>query len=123
MRIHLLTGGAVLLFGILGTNASFAAAQNSTDLTGPLASMTCADFTAMGPTAQADAVKQIAPNSLTSNSGAATTATPAASGTAVAGTPLEAGQLVAACQSAGPTSTVQDAYSHFSTPGANTTTK
>ena len=121
MRIQLLASGVVVLFGMMGANTSFAAAQNSTDLTGPLASMTCADFTALGPTAQADAVKQIAPNSLTSNSGTATATTPAAAGTAVAGTPLEAGQLVAACQSAGPTSTVQDAYSHFSTPGATTT--
>jgi hypothetical protein len=103
MRIQLLTGGAVL--------------------SGPLGSMTCADFTAMGPTAQADAVKQIGPTSLTSNSGTTTTATPAASGTAAAGTPLEAGQLVAACQAAGPTSTVHDAYSSFSSPAATTTKK
>jgi hypothetical protein len=114
MRIQLLTGGVVLLCGILGANASFAQATNSTDISGPLGSMTCAAFSALGPTAQADAVKQIAPASLTSNSGGTTAATPAASSTAAAGTPLEAGQLVAACQAAPATSTVHDAYSAFS---------
>ena len=125
MRIQLLASGAVLVLGMLGASASVAQAQNSTDISGPLGSMTCSAFTALSPTAQADALKAADANSLTSNSGASTTAgngKVTAGGTTAAGAPLTEGQLIAACQAASPTSSVHDAYSSFSS-GATTTAK
>ena len=110
MRMKFLTGSAVLVLGMLG--ASGAMAQSQT-IGAPLAGMTCADFAALSPAAQTDAVnKGVAASSLTSNS--STTPASDSKTAAAVGTPLAAGQLIAACQAGSPTSTLQDALSHFS---------
>jgi hypothetical protein len=119
MRILFVTAAAALTVGALSAGAALAQAKSSIEISGPLGAMTCSDFTALSPTAQADAVKKLdlgnATGSVTSNSGAsATDSTKAAAGTAAtAGTPLTEGQLVAACQAAKPASTVHDAYAAF----------
>ena len=57
---------------------------------------------------------------MASNSNSSGTASGSTAGSTAAGTPLTAGQLVAACQAASPTSTLQDAYAHFNS-GTNST--
>ena len=124
MRIQLLMGGALVAAALM-TGGAYAQAQPQTDISGTLGAMSCADFTQMGPTAQADALKQVgAPNpagSLTSNSGSGDAGANATAPSA-AGTPLTAGQLIAACQAASPTTTVHDAFSSFNA-GANVPVK
>lgn len=124
MRIQLLVGGAMVAAALMGGSA-FAQAQSQTDISGTLGAMSCGDFAKLGPTAQADALKQIgAPNpagSLTSNSGSGDNGANATAPSA-AGTPLTAGQLIAACQAASPTTTVHDAFSSFNS-GANVPVK
>ena len=129
---------ATLLIGAL--SAGSALAQNAPAATGALAggngSMTCGDFLQLGHDQQASLAGSIqmdaTSSSLTSPSGvgSANNNNTSANGSAMSGnasskspgnqngtvvplTPLTSGQLVAACQAASPTTTLQDAYSSF----------
>ena len=106
MRVQILMGSAILCLGMFGATTAMAAGA-----AGTLGGTTCGDFIKMDATAQASLVTDAAKSdsSLTSNSG--TTNNGAAAGTTKPATPLTAGQLVAACQAAAPTSTVLDAFS------------
>jgi hypothetical protein len=107
MRVQILMGSAILCLGMFGATTAMAAAA-----AGTLGGTTCGDFIKMDATAQASLVTDAAKtdSSLTSNSGSANTNGSTAAATKPA-TPLTAGQLVAACQAAAPTSTVLDAFS------------
>jgi hypothetical protein len=127
-----------LLVGAL--SAGSALAQNAPSATGALAggngSMTCGDFLQLSHGEQASLAGSIkmdsTPSSLTSNSGfgsannnsgtadnstnsgnPSSTSPGNQNGTLGPDTPLTSGQLVAACQAASPTTTLQDAYSSF----------
>lgn len=128
MRMRFISAAAVLALGSMSAGAAFAQAQGTMEISGSLGAMTCSAFTALSPTAQADAIKEVGAmnpsGALTSNSGGtAATAKTSTSSTAAAGTPLTAGQLVAACQAAKPTSTVHDAFASFSSSNTPTKTK
>ena len=120
MHIKAIAIGAVLVFGAMGSGAALA--QSSTQLPSSVGSMSCSEFGQMSASAQAGALPQASTDSsLTSNSGV-NNSTKQGDNTSSAVAPLlDAGQLVAACQAASPSSTVQDAYSHFSTGSTGTT--
>jgi hypothetical protein len=126
---------ATLLLGALAAGPVLAA--NSTSGAGALSggngSMTCGEFLQLGHQQQASLVGTIkmnsTPSSLTSNSGlsgsnsnntmpgSSSNGTTAGNeqGSVVPTTPLTSGQLVAACQAAAPSTSLQDAYSSFGT--------
>lgn len=120
MHIKSIAIGAVLALGVMGSGAALA--QSSTNLPTAVGAMTCYDFTQMSASAQTGALPQTDQNSsLTSNSGVNNTTKQGANTDSAVAPLLTAGQLVAACQAAAPSSTVQDAYSHFSTGSTGTT--
>jgi len=113
--------GTFLALGVMGSGAVLA--QSSTDLPSSVGAMSCSEFTQMSASAQADALPQAkADSSLTSNSGVNNSSSKSDNTSNAAAPLLNAGQLVAACQAASPSSTVQDAYTHFSTGSSGTTT-
>src|SRR5207302_900656 len=103
---------------VLGATTAIAA-----DTVNPLSGKTCGEFLKMDSTAQANLVNEAGKvdSSLTSNSGTNSSNTStdnAAASVTKPGVPLTAGQLVAACQAATPSSTVSDAYSASTGNGA-----
>ena len=122
MHTKMIVAGSLLAIGLLGSGA--AQAQNaSSSLSGTVGAMTCSDYTRLSADAQASLLTQTdqsnSSSSLTSNSGVAANSDKS-SNSGAAAIPLNSGQLIAACQAASPSSTVQDAYSHFNSAPATT---
>ena len=114
MRIISLAAGAVMILGTFGAHSAFAADWQS---------LTCAQFTAMDATTQADIAGQIKRSDVAKTESGSNGMSSDNSQTAnVAGgnPPVKAGNVIAACQAATGTTTLADLVA---TPGALDITK
>jgi hypothetical protein len=137
MRMTSLLACITVIAGTICTGSALAQSApglNSPDIVGgSFGSMTCADFTSMSHAQQAsltrDAKSDAAPMSLTSNSGTGNSSAASGRGNSNDGSganagvglgaPLNSGQLIAACEAAPVSATLQDAYSSFISGSSN----
>ena len=138
MRTASVLACITIIAGTIGAGSAFAQSAptlNSPDIvSGSFGSMTCSDFNALSHAQQVGATRQArddaAPSSLTSNSGLGNISADAGgsssnsadggyTGALGLGAPLNSGQLIAACQAAPASATLQDAYSSFVSGGNN----